>query len=265
MMAARASRPSKGKKTSSRRNSRRVSKPKKTVSSRKAAARPSRAKVRMLRAKARSPKARLSKAKLPKGRQVKSWSRPKLKQAKARIKRLSPAPKLPKKEPKLSAELDAVLSNSRVRQMLVDSGGESTLDIMRAFTKELSDDDLAKKLKLKISDVRATLNRLHNLGIVQYNRYKDAETGWFSYFWSLNLEKTKSWVEEQILKEAAPGDISSSEYYFCPKCGTESMYEFAAASDYSFRCPLCNKALEFVDENAAKDLFPRTPKRPSTP
>jgi transcription factor E len=262
MMAARASRPSKGKKTPSRRNLSRVSKPKKSIPSRKAAAKPSRAKVRILRAKP-FPRSRPSKAKSSssKARQVKSWSKPNLRQAKARIKGPSAAPKLPKKEPKLSAELDAVLSNSRVRQMLVDSGGESALDIMRAFTKELSDDDLAKKLKLKISDVRATLNRLHNLGIVQYNRYKDAETGWFSYFWSLNLEKTKSWVEEQILKEAAPGDISSSEYYFCPKCGAESMYEFAAASDNSFRCPLCNKALEFVDENAAKDLFPRVPKR----
>ncbi|MFA5412102.1 MAG: hypothetical protein WC350_02015 [Candidatus Micrarchaeia archaeon] len=262
MMAARASRPSKGKKTSSRRNLR-VSKPKKSISSRKAAARPSRA--RLSKAKPLNARSRFSKAKASssRARQVKSWSKPKIGGVKARLKKPVPSPKMPKKapEPKLNAELDAVLSNSRVRQMLVDSGGESALDIMRAFTKELSDDDLAKKLKIKISDVRATLNRLHNLGIVQYNRYKDAETGWFSYFWSLNMEKTKSWVEEQILKEAAPGDISSSEYYFCPKCGTESMYEFAAASDYSFRCPLCNKALEFVDENAAKDLFPRVPKR----
>ncbi|MDD2655053.1 MAG: hypothetical protein PHQ80_00075 [Candidatus ainarchaeum sp.] len=259
-MAVRATRPSKGKKTPSRRNSRKVSKPKTSVSSRKAAARP-KSGARFLRAKARSSKIKASSSK---ARQVKSWSKPKLGKLKARLKKPSPAPKLPRKapEPKLNAELDAVLSNSRVRQLLVDSGGESALDIMRAFTKELSDDDLAKKLKIKISDVRATLNRLHNLGIVQYNRYKDAETGWFSYYWSLNLEKTKGWVDEQLMKESAPGDISSSEYYFCPKCGTESVYEFAAASDYSFRCPLCNKALEFVDEDAAKDLFPRMPKRP---
>lgn len=261
-MALRATRPSKGKKTSSRRNLR-VSKPKKSISSRKAAAKPSRAKVKILRSKP-FPRSRPSKARPSRARQVKSWSKPNLRHAKARINKPVPAPKLPKKapEPKLNAELDTILSNSRVRQMLVDSGGESALDIMRAFTKELSDDDLAKKLKIKISDVRATLNRLHNLGIVQYNRYKDAETGWFSYFWSLNMEKTKTWVDEQMLKESAPGDISSSEYYFCPKCGVESMYEFAAASDNSFRCPLCNKALEFVDENAAKDLFPRMPKRP---
>lgn len=197
---------------------------------------------------------------------IKSWPKSKIKimPAKSRAKPHEPKAKIKKSGPAPgpSTELLTLLADARVRQLLVDAGGEHTLEIVKSFTREMSDDDLAKKLKVKISDVRATLNRLHNIGVVQYNRYKDAETGWFSYFWSLNMEKTKNWVEEQLMKASAPSDLSTSEYYFCPKCGQESVYEFAAASDYSFRCPLCNRSLEFVDENAAKDLFPRGPKRP---
>lgn len=246
MMASKARHSSKKKKRLSARKPSRAAKPR---------AKPSR--------KAR-PKPKAQKKKQS-SRQIRSWSR-KIKIAQG--KKSSPKkPKRPKpierKESpaKPNLELEELLSNARTRQLLIDCGGEHALDIMKAFTKELSDDDLAKKLKIKISDVRATLNRLHNLGVVQYNRYKDAETGWFSYFWSLNMDKTRNWVDDQLSRESAPSDISSSEYYFCPKCGSESVYEFASASDYSFRCPLCNRSLEFVDESAAKDLFPKI-KRP---
>lgn len=246
----------------------RSSKEKKRPSARKPprAAKSARAKVSR---KAKAPKrpSGRSKKHLP---HVKSWPRSRLmlKPRPSRPKTKSSVKEEPKKrEPpaKPNPELLTLLGDPKVRQLLIDAGGEHTLEIVRAFSKELSDDDLAKKLKIKISDVRATLNKLHNIGVVQYNRYKDAETGWFSYFWSLNMEKTKGWVDEQMVRDSAPSDISSSEYYYCPKCGTESVYEFAAASDYSFRCPLCNRALEFVDEDAAKDLFPRGPKRPSAP
>ena len=266
-MAAKAKRTSKEKKRmSARKPSRAAKSARAKVSVRSRAARkPARKLVR--RAKVQKRSFKHSKKRMP---QVKSWPKSKLKLKSKAVKsksRLSAAKEAPKKEApsKPNPELLTLLGDARIRQFLIDAGGEHTLEIVKAFSKELSDDDLAKKLKIKISDVRATLNKLHNIGVVQYNRYKDSETGWFSYFWSLNMEKTKGWVDEQMLKDSAPSDISSSEYYYCPKCGTESIYEFAAASDYSFRCPLCNRALEFVDEDAAKDLFPRGPKRPSTP
>lgn len=262
-MAAKAKRSSKKKNRLSARKPSRAAKSARARVSRKAKAQ--RKPVRSARLQKRS--FRRSKRRMP---QVKSWPKSKLKlkskPAKSKSK-TSSLREVPKKEAptRPNPELLTLLGDAKVRQLLIDAGGEHTLEIVKAFSKELSDDDLAKKLKIKISDVRATLNKLHNIGVVQYNRYKDSETGWFSYFWSLNMEKTKGWVDEQMLKDSAPSDISSSEYYFCPKCGTESVYEFAAASDYSFRCPLCNRALEFVDEDAAKDLFPRGPKRPTAP
>jgi len=264
MMAGKASRSSKKKKGPSARKPSRTAK-----SARAKASVRSRASRKVSRrAKVQKRTFKRSAKRLP---QVKSWPKSKLSikskaaKSKSKLSTVNEAPKKREPAPKPNPELRTLLDDAKVRQLLIDAGGEHTLDIVKAFSKELSDDDLAKKLKIKISDVRATLNKLHNIGVVQYNRYKDSETGWFSYFWSLNMDKTRGWVDEQLRMESAPSDISSSEYYYCPKCGTESVYEFAAASDNSFRCPLCNRALEFVDEDAAKDLFPKGPKRPSTP
>lgn len=150
-------------------------------------------------------------------------------------------------------KLESALSDSLARQMLIDLGGENALTIIRNFSKGLSDDDIAKKLKLKISDVRATLNRLHSEGIVNYVRARDSETGWYSYSWSLDRYRMEKWITEQA-QRYAPMQRQDGEYYFCPSCGVPSIMDFETATDYSFRCHRCNKSMEYVDDAAFDKL-----------
>ena len=171
-------------------------------------------------------------------------------------KKAKPEPQKAQPKPRLNKEVLGMLSNARVRHLLVDSAGENALEIIKSFSTDLSDEDLAKKLKIKISDIRSTLNHLHNLGVVQYRRHKDSETGWFSYYWSLNVIKMKSWVEGQLSTSALPDDIETSEYYFCNRCGPGAVYSFVSATDYSFRCPNCAAALAFLDDDCMKEFFP---------
>lgn len=151
------------------------------------------------------------------------------------------------------AKVDIVLSDAAVRQMLIDLGGENALTIIRNFYGHLSDEEMAKKLKLKISDVRATLNRLHSEGLVNYIREKDNETGWYSYSWSLNREKMEKWVNDQT-GTMLPFKDDGREYYFCSCCGTPSVVDFESASESYFKCGRCNKMLEFLDEKGAESL-----------
>jgi len=144
-------------------------------------------------------------------------------------------------------ELHRILSDAYVRQMLIEIGGENALEIVRHFNGNHSDEQLAKDLTLRISDVRATLNRLHNEGLVQYAREKDSETGWYSYSWSLNMERIVRWVGEATRKGAGSGR-EGNEFYFCPGCGLGSIVAFEAASNKEFRCDKCNKSLEFIEE-----------------
>ena len=150
-------------------------------------------------------------------------------------------------------KISEILSKPIIRNKLVDLGGENAIAIVRNFTTGVSDEDIAKKLKLKISDVRAALNRLHSEGIVAYNRRKDSETGWYSYSWYLNKDKMKRWAELQVGK--FEGQCSEGiDYYVCPSCGSSAIFEFEEAFEKSFRCEICNSQLEFVDERKKEEL-----------
>lgn len=151
-------------------------------------------------------------------------------------------------------ELNSVLSQAYVRQLLIDVGGENTLHIVRNFSQTFSDEELAKKLKLKISDVRATLNKLHNEGIVNYYRKRDGESGWYSYSWSLNMERMKNWIEMHVEKKKLNLN-SNGDNYYCPRCGAESISSFESAVEQNFKCRFCSRPLEFIDEERASELL----------
>ncbi|NYZ77011.1 hypothetical protein H0O02_01705 [Candidatus Micrarchaeota archaeon] len=146
-----------------------------------------------------------------------------------------------------------ILSKPLVRQMLIDVGGENAIAIVKNFDTGMSDDDISKKLKLKISDVRAALNKLHNEGIVAYNREKDSETGWYSYSWYLNKERMERWAAQQVGRFGNHGR-DGREYYVCPSCSGTTIHSFENALEKNFRCDVCNNQLEFVDEKRKEEL-----------
>ncbi len=179
-----------------------------------------------------------------------------------RTLKLKTMKKRPKQEKKVKIDklelekikhIHSLLSDSFVRQTLIDIGGENALAIIRNFRGKLSDEELAKALKLKISDVRATLNRLHNEGFVKYIRQKDSETGWYSYSWVLNHERLEKWANEQS-RGMITLEGNGNQYYFCKACGVTTLTDFLTASDLDFRCERCNKALEFLDEKAVAEF-----------
>ncbi|MEM3499799.1 MAG: hypothetical protein QXI17_04015 [Candidatus Bilamarchaeaceae archaeon] len=151
-------------------------------------------------------------------------------------------------------KINELLARPIVRQTLIEVGGENALAIIKNFDKALSDEDIAKRLKIKISDVRAALNILHSEGIVMYNRYKDNDTGWYSYSWYLNKNKIFQWVEEKTKKFGAVTSNNSGEYYICPFCGVSTIISFETAIDRGFKCEICGKPLEFLNEELMQKL-----------
>ncbi len=157
--------------------------------------------------------------------------------------------------------LKQVLSDSYARQMLIDLAGENALEIVRNFYGNLSDEELSKTLKLKISDVRATLNRLHSEGLVTYLREKDSETGWYSYSWQLNKPRIEEWVGDKVKARYPAFDDASGDHYFCPSCGAQNtMLALTDAQDSSFKCPKCSSALEYFDREKTEEIMGMKPK-----
>ncbi len=105
----------------------------------------------------------------------------------------------------------SVLASATARQRLIEMGGENTIDIIREFDKDMSDEELAKKTGIKASDVRVVLNRLHNHGLFSYTRVRDRDSGWYSYIWKMSEPRLSDFAESADVLEAASGEESGLE------------------------------------------------------
>ncbi len=158
-------------------------------------------------------------------------------------------------EKKRFEQLSSLLTSAYARQLIIDLAGENSLEMVRHFRGGMSDEEISRDLKLKISDVRAALNRLHNEGIVFYCREKDNETGWYSYTWRLNQERLEKWVNTKMLECRVKVGQEGLDEYFCDSCGIASIIGFEVASERSFKCVQCSRNLDFLDEEAKEELF----------
>lgn len=144
--------------------------------------------------------------------------------------------------------LSVYLSNPIVRQNFIEIGGEQAIGIIKNLNSEISDEELARKINAKVSDVRAALNKLQHYDLVGYKRSKNSDNGWYSYLWYLKLDKIKKWSEE-IIKSKKEEQITQTneQFFFCPQCKNSEPYNFSKAFEYSFHCPYCNSSLEFLE------------------
>jgi transcription factor E len=142
--------------------------------------------------------------------------------------------------------LSAALANAHVRQRLIDVAGENALHVIKGFRKSMSDEELARKTKLKVSDVRVVLNKLHSCGLAKYYRNRDKDSGWYSYVWCFEQERLGAFTKEAM--EVGIGEKTfEGDSYCCAACGPESIVGFEAASSVFFKCQYCGGALEFVE------------------
>lgn len=149
--------------------------------------------------------------------------------------------------------LDFLVAEEFVKKV----GGEYAVELARVCEKKersrkpVTDDVIGKHFKdLKITEIRAVLNRLHYRGIAQYKKTRNPETGWYSYAWAVNQKR----IIDLILEEQAE-DIEKLErkidfeknyvFFGCPS-GCDNL-PFEIAAEYQFRCPNCGKSMGSVD------------------
>ncbi|MCX6771008.1 MAG: hypothetical protein NTX79_03060 [Candidatus Micrarchaeota archaeon] len=139
----------------------------------------------------------------------------------------------------------AVLADAAARQRLIEIGGENTINIIREFDMDMSDDELAKKTGIKPSEVRVVLNRLHNRGVFAYTRVRDRDSGWYSYIWKMDEGRLKDVGGTVVIGEAT--QATGKEGYRCACCSQQKVMDFPEAVDARFRCGKCGSCLEFFD------------------
>ncbi len=113
---------------------------------------------------------------------------------------------------------------------------------------------IAKKLKLTINQTRNMLYRLSDEGLVSFIRKKDAKKGgWYTYFWTLSLEKSLTKFREKITKEVTELENATQtkrtvRFFVCQTCGSEMTEEQALLHDY--HCTECGELMHPKDSSA---------------
>jgi len=116
--------------------------------------------------------------------------------------------------------------------------------------KEFTDDQLALELGIEINEIRRALFALYELGLAEYRRRRDDETGWMEYYWKINYEREKEVLRRELekMREKLQEKLESETntiYYICPRMCVKVSYD--EAMDYNFACPRCGSMLEYLD------------------
>jgi len=148
-----------------------------------------------------------------------------------------------------------------VKDFLNSVAGDRALELVTIClnkNKPVTDEEIGKKLPLKITEIRTILNRLHYRGIACYNKTKNNETGWYSYTWEIKTSRIAALLlerqAEEIAKLEKDAEFEGTHAFFSAgKDMTE--YPFEIAAEYGFKCPETGKPLKAVDnKKRVKDL-----------
>lgn len=116
--------------------------------------------------------------------------------------------------------------------------------------EEFTDDQLSLELGIEINEIRKALFAMYEIGLADYVRRRDDETGWMEYYWRINydraidvlrreLEKTAKKLREKIEAE------TNTIYYICPNMCIKVSYD--DAMELNFSCPRCGAMLDYLD------------------
>jgi len=210
-----------------------------------------RARKRVSRRAFRSKKPKRAAKKKLTGKQVRKARFIKKKLIKARYR--PKTAKLVRTRPK-KAYATSTAVQRMCEQFLIEVAGPEALDLTKMLRKPATDADLAERMGVKVTVVRAALNKLYDYGVTTYNRQKDAKTGWYTYTWSFvpavipkALRDKK--VETLTSLRTAISKAAGEEVYACDtQC---ELVPFELAIESMFRCKRCGNPLNRFD-NAAR-------------
>jgi len=147
-------------------------------------------------------------------------------------------------------EIDRDSFNKIVKEL----EGEESVAILSCLKEEeeVTDEELARKIGIKLNAVRKILYKLYELRLASYRRIRDKNTGWFIYFWKLNkngiyhLVKKRKELVLKKLEERLEYE-KNNMFYYCENDGAALTFE--EAMEHSFKCPKCGNALQFRDNS----------------
>jgi transcription initiation factor TFIIE subunit alpha len=134
-------------------------------------------------------------------------------------------------------------------------GGDDSVTVVNILKKksEATDEMLANESTVRLNTVRKILYKLYDHGLVSCTRVRDEKTGWFIFYWKLQMDQLDAFIRSrkrrvlEKLKHKLDYETNHS-FFICKKCG-DVRVTFEEAMESSFRCSKCGGQLE-SSENA---------------
>jgi transcription initiation factor TFIIE subunit alpha len=147
-----------------------------------------------------------------------------------------------------------------LKKLVEKMAGENAIQIVDILhnKSDVNEFLIAKKMNMTVNQVRNILYKLSAEGLVSFTRKKDKRKGWYIYFWTLNILKCLTKIEQEMISEIQELKKSlesrqAKRFYLCKTCNIEATEEKALEEEFS--CPECAEIYELVDNTASiKDL-----------
>lgn len=157
--------------------------------------------------------------------------------------------------------MSAFIDDNTLKKVANIIGGEDAVHIVMALKKfkETTVDQILAHVveetdtELKLNDIRKTLFKLYNHSIVQCDRERDENTGWFIFRWRLQQDQIGGFIKNlkkrnlKILKQRYNYETEHDFFYcYTPDC---KRFIFEDAIEYVFKCSTCGKTLKHFDNS----------------
>ena len=154
-----------------------------------------------------------------------------------------------------------------VKDLLDTIGGADAMELVKVCEnkrKMVTDEEISKKMKRKVTEVRAILNKLHYRGIACYAKSRNQKTGWYNYTWEIRKDRIADIINEQqkenLDKLTQKMNLEADYCFFdCPKCNERAVFEIAA--EYNFICPICGGSMTSANDPSRQKELGETIKR----
>ncbi|MBS3126743.1 hypothetical protein J4228_01110 [Candidatus Woesearchaeota archaeon] len=152
------------------------------------------------------------------------------------------------------------LTAKKIESILVDIVGEQGLPLIHELLGKdnISEFDLATKLKIDIKIIRKLLYILYNHNLVSFTRKKDKQKGWYIYYWTLLPESVRFnyFKMKRDLLERLKQQLKEEEeelFFVCPSNCVR--LNFDQAMDFEFHCPECGELISQEDGKSRTALL----------
>lgn len=132
--------------------------------------------------------------------------------------------------------------------------GEGGVEVASTiYDNEYTDEEISKETGIRVNTVRKVLYRLYDNRLASYRRTRDKKTGWYIYYWKMDLNKAsevmKGLEREYLNKLRERLEYEQNNMFFRCDNGCKKVV-FDTASENNFKCPGCNGTLSFFDNSA---------------